>query len=169
VFQPFPAFKSVFLMFVLGTLAGTCLAGEILDAPPESVSQSNHYLFFMHGNIVEKKGLPAKSKEYGPYDYDGMLKALSKQGLVVISEVRKQDTDIQAFATRIAEQVRILLEKGVPASNITVSGYSKGGRMTAVVSSLLANRDINYVILAGCRDSDHAVQPESEWACPVDL
>jgi hypothetical protein len=47
-----------------------------------------------------------------------------------------------------------LIDKGVPAINITVSGYSKGGRMTAVVSSLLANKQINYVILAGCRESD---------------
>ena len=143
-----------FITLTVSLLAPPAQAGEVLVAPPGDVSQTGRYLFFMHGNIVEKKGLPARSKEYGSYEYEKMLAAFADGGLVVISEVRRGDTDIHAFASRVAGQVRTLLDKGVPAQHITVSGFSKGGRMTALVSSLLANRDIHYVILAGCKESD---------------
>jgi hypothetical protein len=149
-----PYLKSIYIILAFSLPAISVQAGVILDALPDDVSKTDKYLFFMHGNIVEKKGLPAKSKEYGAYEYESMLNAFSNDGLVVISEVRRKDTDINEFASRVAGQVKTLIDKGVPASNITVSGYSKGGRMTAVVSSLLANKQINYVILAGCRESD---------------
>ena len=38
----------------------------------------------------------------------------------------------------------------MPAKNITVAGFSKGGKITLVVSSLIGNKHVNYVVLAGC-------------------
>jgi len=128
--------------------------GEILKSPPDEVNPTDKYLFFMHGKIVEKKGLPARSKKYGSYQYKDMLKALADKGFIVISEARGKGTDIYDYSSEIVGQVNGLISKGIPPRNITVSGFSKGGRMTAVVSSLSANKDVNYVILAGCRGSD---------------
>lgn len=103
---------------------------------------------------MEKKGLPARSRRYGGYEYQSMLDNFASNGFNVISEVRSSGTGIYDYASNVAEQVKKLINTGVPASHITISGFSKGGRMTLVVSSLLNNKDLNYVVLAGCRTSD---------------
>ena len=146
--------KTAFIILSIGLIAKSALASDLLTAPPDEVSQTDRYLFFMHGKIVEKKGVPARSKKYGSYEYKKILNLIAENDLVVISEARGKDTDIYNYSSKIVEQVNGLISKGVPPKNITVSGFSKGGRMTAIVSSLLANKDINYVILAGCRESD---------------
>jgi hypothetical protein len=123
----------------------------VLQDLPKTISVNSKYIFFLHGNIVEDKGVEfAKSKEYGFYEYKKILNTLAEHDLVVISEVRNADTKIKPYAKKIAGQVNALIEKGVPAKNITVSGFSKGGKITLVTSSLLGNKDINYVVLAGC-------------------
>jgi predicted esterase len=126
----------------------------IHSSTPDNINKKSHYLFFMHGKIVEKKGLPASSRRYGDYEYQNILDTFASNGFNVISEARSHRTDIYDYATDVAEKVEQLLNSGVPASHITVSGFSKGGRMTLVVSSLLNNKDLNYVVLAGCRTSD---------------
>jgi len=146
--------KVSYIILCACLLALKAQAGEILKIPPDEISQTGRYLFFMHGKIVEKKGLPAKSKKYGSYEYNKILKSIANEEFVVLSEARRGGTDIYEYSKKVAEQVNELISKGVPPRNITVSGFSKGGRMTAVVSSLVANKDINYVILAGCRESD---------------
>jgi hypothetical protein len=45
-----------------------------------------------------------------------------------------------------------LLEAGVPASNITVVGASKGAFISMMASTMLQNKEINFVFLAGCSD-----------------
>jgi len=146
--------KLTFIILGISFMALNAQASNILNAPPDEVSQTDRYIFFMHGKIVEKKGLPAKSKKYGSYHYKKMLKSIANGGFVVISEARGKDTDINDYSAKVVGQVNELISKGVPPKNITVSGFSKGGRMTAVISSLLTNKDINYVILAGCREGD---------------
>jgi hypothetical protein len=141
-------------------LANTCCyiktvcAGSIQESIPSSPNIDSRYIFFLHGKIVEKKGDPATSRKYGDYEYKNMLKTFEESGFEVISEVRSSGTDIYDYSAKVAEDVDKLISSGVPAKNITVSGFSKGGRMTLVVSSLLGNKDINYVVLAGCRSSD---------------
>jgi len=39
---------------------------------------------------------------------------------------------------------------GVPAGNITVAGFSKGGYIALLVASSLADPGVGYVIMAGC-------------------
>ena len=142
----------------LSLIASGCMQNKYADfihqSIPEKMPIHSHYLFFMHGKIVEKKGIPATSKLYGDYQYQSMLNRFASNGFHVISETRSRGTDIYDYASKVAEQVEQLIDIGVPASNITISGFSKGGRITLVVSSLLKNKDINYVVLAGCRTSD---------------
>jgi hypothetical protein len=83
-----------------------------------------------------------------------MLKTFSSEGFEVISEVRSKGTDIFDYSYQVAADVEKLISAGVSGKNITVSGFSKGGRMTLVVSSLLENAEVNYVVLAGCRTPD---------------
>ncbi len=117
---------------------------------PESVDATRHYLFYLHGKIIEDQGMPAISPEYGEYEYKAILEKLSSYGLVVISEQRVKNTDSMEYAKKITEQVTILLKAGVPAKNITIVGASKGAGITIFVSHLLGNAEINYVIMAIC-------------------
>jgi len=76
----------------------------------------------------------------------------------VVATVR-EDGAGDAFVADTAEQVRGLLLAGVPASHITVVGFSKGGFLAQGVSARVAHDRVGYVILAGCsRDPARARQ-----------
>ena len=117
---------------------------------PDSIDPAKRYLFYLHGKIIEDQGIPAISPDYGEYEYEAILKKLSSYGFVVISEQRPKDTDGVAYAKRITEQVRALLDAKVPAKYITVVGASKGAGIVIYVSHFLENKEINYVIMAIC-------------------
>ena len=124
---------------------------------PESIDPAQHYLFYLHGRIIEEQGLPAVSPEHGEYEYEAILEKLSGYGLRVISEARPKNTDPVTYAEKIAGQVRALLKGGVPAGNITVVGASQGAGIAILTSYDLANQGINYVLLASC-DADTIAQ-----------
>ncbi len=92
----------------------------------------------------------AVSPEYGEYQYEEILEKLGSTGQVVISEQRPKDADRLEYAQITSGQVTSLLKAGVPAGNITVVGASKGAGIAIFVSNLLANEQINYVLLAIC-------------------
>jgi hypothetical protein len=46
--------------------------------------------------------------------------------------------------------VNALLAKGTPPKNITVAGYSLGSMTSLVAAGLIANPNVNIVLLAGC-------------------
>jgi hypothetical protein len=117
---------------------------------PESVDSTKHYLFYLHGKIIEDQGIPAVSPDYGEYEYKAILKKLGSYGFVVISEQRVKNTDGMEYAKKITEQITALLKAGVPARNITIVGASKGAGITIFASHLLENEEINYVIMAIC-------------------
>jgi hypothetical protein len=129
---------------------------------PESVDSTKHYLFYLHGKIIEDQGIPAVSPDYGEYDYKAILEKLSSFGFVVISEQRVKNTDSMEYAKKIREQVSALLKAGVPAENITIVGASKGAGITIFVSHLLENEDINYVIMAICDPTTVEVLKQNE-------
>ncbi len=54
------------------------------------------------------------------------------------------------YAGKIAHQVKTLLDSWIPASRITVVGASKGAGIAILVSSLLENNDVNFVLLGSC-------------------
>ena len=145
---------TLFFSVILCSGATNLNAQSVYPSVPENIDTNKNYLFFMHGKIVEKKGLPASSKKYGDYEYQDMLDTFTSSGFIVISEARSSGTDIIDYAYSVKGQIEKLLKAGVSPSKITVSGFSKGGRITLLVSSILANKDIHYVVLAGCRDSD---------------
>jgi len=117
---------------------------------PGSIDATKEYLFYLHGKIIEDQGIPAISPDFGEYEYLAILEKLRGYGFVVISEQRSKGAEGMAYAERVTAQVKTLLEAGVPAKHITVAGASKGGAIAIIVSALLENPEIKFVILAGC-------------------
>ena len=132
---------------------------------PESIDPSQRYLFYLHGKIIEDQGLPAISPDYGEYEYEAILDALAGNDFVVISEQRPKDTNSFAYAKKVREQIQTLLEAGVPVGNITVVGASKGAAITVLVSYLLKNDGMNFVLLGSCHPDtvDEFCKDKSVW------
>jgi hypothetical protein len=66
------------------------------------------------------------------------------------ADINDGDDQAMAYAAKIADRVRDLLDRGTAAEDITVAGYSLGARITLVASGLIANPKVNFVLLAGC-------------------
>jgi hypothetical protein len=122
---------------------------NILQHVPDHPDSSNHYLFYLHGLIVEEAGIRPKSQEHGYYEYQLILDALAEEGFTVISEAREKGTQVLAYAEKIASEIRQLLAGGISPANITVVGASKGGIISAYVSNMLQDKNLNYAILSG--------------------
>lgn len=117
---------------------------------PNSIDPSKRYLFYLHGKIIEDLGIPAASPEYGEYDYETILEKLASHGFIIISEQRQKNTDGMQYAERVAGQITELLDTDVSAKNITVVGASKGAAITIAISNILANKELNFVLMGTC-------------------
>lgn len=120
---------------------------------PQRIDATSQYLFYLHGAILEGTKGHAVSPKFGVYEYDKILKAFVREGFTVISEVRRKGTPPQKYAAKVASQVDELLKAGVPPRRITIVGASRGGGIALIASSLIKNRDVNFVILASCAGS----------------
>jgi hypothetical protein len=119
-------------------------------APPPEQQPTRRVIVYLHGKIVEDQGPEAISERYGRYEYDAILEALRNEGNEVISEVRQARTDPSEYARKIASEISRLTSSGVSPRDITVVGASKGAAIAVLVSHLLQDPDLNYVLLAIC-------------------
>ncbi len=92
------------------------------------------------------------SDRYGVYEYQQILDAFRSRGFIVISEARAKDTDGNQYAAKVVEQITRLLEANVPPNKITVVGASKGAVIAMLASTLLKNRNVNFVLMCNCND-----------------
>jgi hypothetical protein len=127
-------------------------AQAILQEVPEKIDAKAMYLFYLHGRIIEEQGIRPTSEKYGVYEYQEILEALKDKGFIVISEARKKRTPVGGYAQTVSLQISDLLKAGVPPSHITVVGASKGAIIAMQVSTMLGNKEINFVFMAGCSD-----------------
>jgi hypothetical protein len=118
-------------------------AADIVTDVPASPDDSGKYIFYLHGFVEEEEGPTEK--------YEAAVEAVAESSATVIAEVRG-DTDPNAYAEKLKGQVNGLISKGVPASNITISGFSKGSVIALAAAGAIQNPDVNYVLLAGCSD-----------------
>jgi acetyl esterase/lipase len=125
-------------------------AGEILSGPPNEADPDTHYVFYLHGQIVQDVGPRPTHPRYGLYDYPLILDTLAQGDVTVISERREPGTNREKYALQVAEQVRELLSAGASPANITVVGFSAGGVIAIHASSRLSEVAINFVFLAAC-------------------
>lgn len=106
------------------------------------------YIYYLHGIIIEIQGKDAISEEYGKYEFDNIVAALSDSTHVVIAEVRTENIDYLKYANKLSKAIDSLVNLGVNSKDITVVGASKGAIIASNVSSINQN-PINYVFLAG--------------------
>ncbi len=123
------------------------------------------YLFYLHGRIIEDQGSNAVDtiRGFGAYLYEDIVDSFRKKKFVVISEVRQKNTDVEEYALKVKKQVDSLLQKGIAAVNITVIGASKGAVIAMLTSSLLKNKDVNFVFIAGCNEDNFSRLPPIEF------
>lgn len=140
------------LCTALGALnAPPAYPGEILEALPAKPDADRRYVIYLHARILELRGAhEARSKEHGFYEYAAILRNIADRGFTVISEARPGDARIPEYARKVADQISALIAAGVPARNITVAGFSKGGAIALVVAAQAGNPDVRFVVMAGC-------------------
>ena len=136
-------FKIIFSCFLYFSYSLSIYAGSVMSDIPSSPDTSEKYVFYLHGSSEEQDGSSDK--------YDAAVEAIAEGADNVISEVR-DETDPNNYADKIKAQVNLLISKGVPAKNITVSGFSKGSVIALATAGVINNPNINYVLLAGCSD-----------------
>ena len=69
--------------------AEAALAGAHLRSVPDAPDPDGRYVFYLHGGILESNPDGAAHHRSGtPYDRIGIVDALVKRGLYVISEIR---------------------------------------------------------------------------------
>jgi len=127
--------------------------GRLLADVPPKIDKHADYLFYLSGRIVEQGRRPSHPQN-GVYEYDSILNEFVRRGFIVISEQRKVDTDVEDYGHKVTAQVRQLIKAGIPARNITVIGASQGSWMAMLASTYLADRGVNFVLIAGCGADD---------------
>lgn len=144
-------------LLVFSTLiapAAIAQRGAVYPSLPERLDARTRYVIYLHGRIIEDQGPRPTHEQWGTYEYQQILETLAAGGATVISEQRRPATDMDAFAEKVAGQVRKLLAAGVPANHITVVGFSKGGGIATRASALLKNDQVSFVFLAACGNGD---------------
>lgn len=139
-------FKLLFLLL----FSSAPFAGEVFTAFPSTIDATQKYVFYSHGLIVEGTNPRPVNSRWGTYEFPEIKAALADTDYNLIAYHRANNTQPKAFAQKLASDVRLLIAKGVPAGNISLIGFSRGGAITILTSNLLANNDVTYIILAGC-------------------
>lgn len=116
-------------------------------------SSAQKYLVYLHGAIME--GQTGNAKTPGAeYEYDAIIKTFKDANFTVISEIRKDNTNVVTYARQVAGELDILLKKGIKPGDITVVGASKGALIAMYVSTFKQNPDMNFVFIAACNNTN---------------
>jgi hypothetical protein len=143
------------LHFPLLLLLSSFSFGQTLyTAVPKKNNTTSHYLFYLHGRIVEEQGTRAVSPEFGPYEYMAILDTLANHDFIVISEARPVNTEVEFYAEKVSKQIDTLLKAGVKPEHIFVVGASKGAFITLYISVRTKNDKINYALIGTCNKED---------------
>ena len=135
--------NNIIICIVLFLLSINTYAGSVVSVVPSNPEADEKYIFYLHGSVEEEEGSTEK--------YETAVEAIAESSATVISEVR-DDTDPNIYAEKLKNQVGVLISKGVPAKNITISGFSKGSIIALASAGVINNSDINYVLLGGCSE-----------------
>jgi hypothetical protein len=105
------------------------------------------YLIFLHNRFIEGHGPLEEHPSYGRAEYQEILTRFRKDGFIVLSEKRPENTDVELYAGKVKAQIDSLLHAGARPENITVVGTSKGGYIAQYVSSLSRDPKLNFVFI----------------------
>lgn len=142
------------LKLMLATVSAMTISNvgaTVLKDVPATPDTNAHYLFFMHGLFPEMRGPDAFHPPFNKrYETTALAKGFSEKGFIVITEIRKQGTQIEEYAQKIGSQIKQLITSGVSPAKIAVVGHSKGGAISLIVPSIVGDESVSYVVLAGC-------------------
>jgi hypothetical protein len=117
-----------------------------------AANAQRQYVFYLHGAIVEGSDGAPVSQQYGKYDYYAIIKALKDNGYTVISEIRPATTYPPDYAQKTIQEIKELKQKEISSSYITVIGASKGAMITMLVSRMLKDTAMKFVIMGACNE-----------------
>jgi dienelactone hydrolase len=72
----------------------------------------------------------------------------------LIAYHRPKNAAVEEHALMLERWVRTLLAAGVPASRITIVGFSRGSGITAYASARLRDVEINTALMGACANGD---------------
>src|SRR4029078_5096411 len=111
---------------------------HLSDTCPTDVHAKQRYVIFLHGLIAEGDDPRPVHPENGVYDFPAIKQALfADRGFKLIARERAKNADLAAYAALLERWVRQLLDAGVPASRITIVGFSRGSYITAYAADRL--------------------------------
>jgi dienelactone hydrolase len=125
-------------------------AGTVVRSFPEQIDPGARYLVYLHNQFLETAAPGEEHPRFGPYEHEEIVSALADRSLIVIAERREAGADPAVWADRVVRQVRRLIAAGVPASAITVVGFSKGGAIAILASAGLSEDRVNFIVLGAC-------------------
>jgi hypothetical protein len=122
---------------------------------PDKIDPLGRYVFYSHGLIVEGTDERPVHPENGVYDFPAIKQAIFKDGgFNLIAFHRPKNADAKAYAAMLEEWVRKLLKAGVPASRITIVGFSRGSGITAYAAARLRDTGIQTALMGACSNGD---------------
>ena len=128
---------------------------QVYQQFPSRIHADQRYVIFLHGLIAEGSDPRPVHPENGVYDFPAIKKALFDDGgFNLIAQQRPKDADIGTYAAMLERWVRQLLRAGVPASRITIVGFSRGSYITAVAADRLRETGIHTALLGSCSNGD---------------
>jgi pimeloyl-ACP methyl ester carboxylesterase len=121
-----------------------------LDRLPADPDSSGRYVLYLHGRIVQEQGPRPTHPRFGTYEHHRILEALSVPGTTVLGPIRPPGTTVDEAAATARTSLDALLDAGVPASRITVVGFSMGGAAAIRIAARQPHDDLRFVLLAAC-------------------
>lgn len=138
-----------FIFITLFTV--TAQSGSISESVPNTIDAERRYVFYLHGFIVEGDNPEPVHPRWGKYTFPRVKETLARDAdFHLIAHHRPANTDFNQYTRLLTAQVRQLMSAGVPPSNITLIGFSRGGNLTAHAAERLHNSQLNIVLLATC-------------------
>jgi pimeloyl-ACP methyl ester carboxylesterase len=132
--------------------AAAALAVLLTGSPPVTAQEAAaRHLIYLHGRIVQdQQSARPRHPRFGYYEVEAILAAFRKRGFAVSGEIRPKSASVAESADRVATQVRLLLDSGVPADHVTVVGASMGAGIALVAAARLHEPGLRFAILGAC-------------------
>jgi hypothetical protein len=132
--------------------ASLALAAFLASSLPVAAAETApRHLIYLHGRIVQdQQSARPQHPRFGYYEMEAILGAFRKRGLAVTGEIRPKSASVAESADRVVEQVRHLLDSGVPASHVTVVGASMGAAIALEAAARLQQPGLRFAVLGAC-------------------
>jgi hypothetical protein len=144
--------RITFIFLLLLAVSSTSGAQGIITTLPDEIDASASWVFFLPDEIVTPDNPVPSHPELGDYEYAEIANQFLAGGFTVITRPRETSEHPYLVAGEIIEQIRTLLDAGVPASRIGLVGARQGAAIAVLVTTKLPLPDMQVVLLSLCTD-----------------